>query len=286
MVATAIAAVSTACVDAEIDLVVHDDGSGSMSLTINYDGALLEQATLGENIDVERLCAEVGEEAGAEPLDVGISALSWTAEAFIDGGDCVVTQTSSWDAADAEAVLAEMSEGDGFGLRRLDNDGWRFSLSGDELEETMGATDGELASLPDWGYEAPTLTISVKLPGDAVEHNADSARRSTYTWELDYGEADSLPETLFVETAPGSGLGPAAIGAIVAGALLALAALVTLRRRQQSKATSNEAAASQTSEHAAAPSQQTAAEPALQEGRDEDQADDGHHLDEDVHRGP
>ena len=85
------------------------------------------------------------------------------------------------------------------------------------------------------------MTISVTLPGDAVEHNADSVNRSKYTWEIPFDAFDDLPESLYVETAPGrGGLGPAAITGIVAAIVLALAALVTLRKHREAQAADSE----------------------------------------------
>lgn len=236
MAACTLAVLATACFDVEMDFVVREDGSGSVTMTMRIDESVLELAALGEGGSAEDFCRQAAYEAGlGESLGFDITGVEQSSDSAIENGTCVVTTVVTWTSAEADAVLAEMAGEGGDGLRRLENGGWRFQLDMGELADDVGEDDlSEIASL---GFDAPTLTISVTLPGDAVEHNAHSANRSTYRWDIGFAALDELPPSLYVETAPGGGgLGPAAIGGIVAGIVLVLAALVTLRRHQEAKA--------------------------------------------------
>lgn len=235
-----LAVLATACIDAEMDFVVREDGSGSITIRMRIDTAVLELAALGEGSTVEELCQSAIEELGpSDPFGFGLGMIESSTEAVIEGSECVVTNVGAWDAADSESVLADMSDEDGFGLQRLESGGWRFELETASLSEDV--TDDELFDATALGFDLPTLTLSVTLPGDAVEHNADAVRQSKYSWAIDLFAADEVPPSVYVETAPSSGLGPEAIGAIVAGVLLVLAALVTLHRHQEAKAAESSA---------------------------------------------
>lgn len=218
-----------------MDFVVRDDGSGSAELSMRVDEAVFGLAIFDEGGDPEHYCRELADEPDAsDPMGFGLDAVDASTEAVIDGGDCLVTSTVTWMAEDSDAVLDVLMADAGPGFRRLKDGGWRFDLDTASLSEDV--TDGELFEAPAPGFDFPTLTLSVTLPGEAVEHNADTASGSTYTWNFDTAEVRDFPDRIYLETAPGGGLGPEAIGAIVAGIALALAALVTLRRHREAKA--------------------------------------------------
>ena len=223
-----------------MDFVVQDDGSGSAEVSMRVDGAVFELAMLGERDDPEQICRQLADEPdAADPMGLGLDAVDSTTEAVIDGGDCLVTGTVSWTAEESDEVLDVLMTDGGPGFRQLDDGGWRFDFDTASLFEDV--TDDEMSEATALGFDLPTVTISVTLPGDAVEHNAHTVSGSTYTWEFDTAEVREFPDRIYVETAPSSGLGPEAIGAIVAGVLLALAALVTLRRHQEAKAAASNA---------------------------------------------
>ena len=234
--ACTLAALATACLDVEMDFVVRDDGSGSVTMTMRIDESVQELAALGEGGSAEEFCRMAAAEGGLdESLGFDITGVEQRSESAIEDGTCVVTTVVTWTADESDTVLAEMTGEGGDGLSRLDNGGWRFQLDMGEFAEDAG--DEDLSQIAAFGLDAPTLTVSVTLPGDPVEHNAHSANRSKYTWEISFDALDELPPSLYVETAPGGGgLGPAAIGGIIAGIVLALAALVTLRKHQEAKA--------------------------------------------------
>ncbi len=219
-----------------MDFVVREDGSGSVTMTMRVDESVAELAALGDVGSLEDFCRQAAEEAGLdESLGFDITGVEQTSDSAIENGTCIVTTVVTWTADESDAVLAEMTGEGGDGLSRLDNGGWRFQLDMGELAGDVGEDD--LSQIAALGFDAPTVTISVTLPGDPVEHNAQSANRSVYTWEIGFDALAELPPSLYVETAPSEGgLGPAAIGGIVAGIVMVLAALVTLRRHQEAKA--------------------------------------------------
>jgi len=246
-VACTLAVLAAACIDLEMDLVVRDDGSGSVEATMSIHTAMLGFAALGEgelSETTEEMCQQFAGEMGAGgPSIFGLDELD-DFDISVGDGTCTVRFGRTWDAADFDTVMAVLAEDGGPSVHRTVGGGWRFELDLAPLSSDLsedGLSEDELAQAAALGFELPTLAISVTLPGETVEHNADSVRQSQFAWELDFLATDELPESLYAETAPGDGLSPAAIGAIVAGVLLALAALVTLRRHQEAKAAASSA---------------------------------------------
>ena len=235
--ACTLAVLATACIQVEMGFVVRDDGSGSMAATMRIDAAILGLAGLDEDGSIDELCDEALDDMdGDDALGLGIGSLDASAEAAVMDGECVVTTTAEWSAEESGDVLAALAEDDGPRIRRLGDGGWRFEMDTDSdalVDEATTPDDIDAAAA--LGIDFPSLAISVTLPGDAVEHNADSVSQSTYSWEIDFAADTAVPEVLYAETAASGGLSSAAIGAIVAGVLLALAALVTLRRHQEAK---------------------------------------------------
>lgn len=238
----ALAVVATACYRFEIDLVVREDGSGSVDAAMNIDIAMLSLMGLGEgdaSETAEEVCRQIVDDSGTDlPSIFGLSELD-DVKISLGDGVCAVRFGREWAADEGETVLVALAGDDGPSVRRTDSGGWRFDLNMASLSEELADeefTAEDRAEAEALGFEFPTMAISVTLPGDAIEHNADSVSQSKYSWELDLFAVDEHPPSLYVQTAPGGGLGPEAIGAIVAGVLLALAALVTLRRHQEAKA--------------------------------------------------
>ncbi len=230
--ACTLAVLTTACLDVEMDFLVRDDGSGSMTLTMRMDEAVLEFAALEEGGAIEDLCESMLDDMDAgDVVGLGLDSLDSSAEAVVADGSCVVTTTVTWSEDQSDEVLAAIAEDDGPSFRRLADGGWRFELEMSSLaDEELSLDDLELASA--MGFDFPTLAVSVTLPGDAVGHNAHSVSQSNYAWEIDLAATDELPESLYVETAPGGGLGSAAIAGIVVGAVVLALALVSLLRRR------------------------------------------------------
>lgn len=234
-----LALLMTACIEVKMDFVVRDDGAGSAEVSMRLDGAVLELAVLGEGGNPEKYCQQLADEPDAsDPMGFGLDTVDSSTEAVIDDGDCLVTGTVTWTAEESDEVLDALMADDGPGFQRLDDGGWRFELDTASLSEDM--SDDELSEAAALGFDFPTLALSVTLPGEAVEHNADAVRGSTYTWEFDTADVREFPDRIYLETAPGGGLGPEAIGAIVTGIVLALAALVTLRRHREAKAAASD----------------------------------------------
>ena len=237
----ALAVLAPACYRFEIDLVVREDGSGSVGAAINIDVAMLSLMGSGEGDASEtagEVCRQVVGGSGADmPSIFGLSELD-DVDVSLAEGVCAVKFGRTWSAGEGETVLAALAGDNGPRIRRTDSDGWRFDLDLASLSEELADeefTSEDRAEAAALGFEFPTLAVSVRLPGEAVEHNADSVRQSKYSWELDLFATEQHPPSLYAETAPSGGLSPAAIGAIVTGVGLALAALVTLRRHRQAK---------------------------------------------------
>ncbi|WP_428114924.1 hypothetical protein [Candidatus Poriferisodalis sp.] len=124
-----------------------------------------------------------------------------------------------------------MAAGDGPQILQLD-DGWHFELSGSFMDQ--GPSDGEVAQLSSLGLAPPTDIISVTLPGEPVEHNADIAAGSTFSWEFNLTDPQSAPERLVAQTGPSSGgIGYVGIVVLIVAIVGVLAALVSLRKRRK-----------------------------------------------------
>lgn len=234
-----LALLTTSCFDLDMDVAVREDGSGSVSMMTRVDEAALDALVWLEEVAAEDTCRQFLTDRDG----VGLSAVMYMASFVSFGpgtvsvdteGDCVVTTTAAWTAEESDTTLAALSDHDQFRLRRLDNGGWRFEMEMGQFKDEELALD-DLQPATSLLSKSPTMAISVTLPGDVVAHNADSVFQSSYSWAFDLVAADDLPETLYVETAPGGGLGSAAVGGVVAAAVLALAALMTLLRHRKGK---------------------------------------------------
>ncbi|WP_419921825.1 hypothetical protein [Candidatus Poriferisodalis sp.] len=238
---TALALVTAGCVKVDMDFVVNDDGSGSFSQKITFAEPTLElMVSSGQAGTREQACDSfiAESEANESPLDfsadgVDTSDLDSIVPVFdsvSSDSECSTTQSFSWTAAQYGTLREVMAAGDGPQILQLD-DGWRFELSGSFMDQ--GPSDGEVAQLSSLGLDPPTAIISVTLPGEPVEHNADIAAGSTFSWEFDLTDPQSAPERLVAQTGPSSGgIGYVGIVGLVVAVVLLLAALVSLRKHR------------------------------------------------------
>ena len=237
---TALALVAAGCVKVDMDFVVNDDGSGSFSQKITFAEPMIElmvgsgqAGTQAEACDSFIAESEANgsavdfSTAGVDTSD--LDSIDPVFESVNSDSECSTTQGFSWSAAQYSTLREVMAEGDGPQIIQLE-DGWRFELSSSFMSE--GASEDEFAQLASLGLDPPTAVISVTLPGEPLEHNADSAARSTFTWEFDLTDPQAAPERLVAQTRLSSGgIGPEAIAGIVVGVVVLLLAIVGMLRR-------------------------------------------------------
>ena len=238
---TALALVAAGCVKVDMDFVVNDDGSGSFSQKITFAEPMIglmvgsgQAGTRAQACDsfIEESAAndEIVDFSTAEVDTSDLDSIVPVFESVNSDSECSTTQGFSWSAAQHSTLREVMAEGDGPQITRLD-DGWRFELSASFMDE--GPSEDESSQLLSLGLDPPTVVISVTLPGEPLEHNADSATGSTFSWEFDLTDPQSAPERFFAQTGSSSGgIGYVGIVGIVVAIVLALAALVSLRKRR------------------------------------------------------
>ena len=99
-----------------------------------------------------------------------------------------------------------------------------------------------MAKLFDLELDEPKVNFEVVLPGSPVEHNADSVRGSTFSWELDLMEGDkrtSLHASADMSDPQSAGSGSSSLLwlLLIGGGCLGLAGIATFAMRRQSDTT-------------------------------------------------
>ncbi len=202
----------TSCYRIDTNLTVENDGSGQLGyvLAFNYEAF----ATLDESgaSDRDEFCAE----ATADQTDIPENA---TAEEYDEDGYCGIRVTVDIPASDdfGEALREAADDGSDasndlqdFEITKTADDQWSFylSLEGSELDGLETAPDDGSEEAEQFRIIQETLEIryNIELPGEAGDHNADSASSSDgktrFEWEID--PYASL-EPLTAETVPASG---------------------------------------------------------------------------------
>jgi len=208
LVCTAVAAIlMTGCrIDVGTDVAFDTGGGGEIAVSVRIDGATLR--------DLDRV--------GADPeLDVALglgTASGWNGERSVDAdGGLVLTYRQAFtDGASATALLRELSADVAVqdpairldvtvvtgtdGSVRLTGMG---SISPPETlgvsldDEPVGPVGAELAAMT---ADAVRATLTVRVPGTVIEHDADGVDGSTLRWALPVGEP--RPLTLVADAAP------------------------------------------------------------------------------------
>ena len=235
-VVVALAAFASACFHASFDLTIDDDGSGSMRGAIQIERTVTQLA-LDVNEDIgltfEDFCAVMevdtfGSDAPRRPSDSYV----FESELVVDDAGCEATFASKWTADHENPEWTGLGPDGGPLLQRSDG-GWRFELSMDVVREMFNLDrNADLFTLV---VDQPTLTVSVTLPGEVQEHNADARDGSTFRWHVVMSDIENMPDTLYAGAAPSGGSGAAilvgVVLAVVVAVLLIIAIAVLVRRR-------------------------------------------------------
>ena len=226
------AVLTTGCFDAVVEIHIHDDGAGYQRVELQIHPEFLEfiasfgaglaeefaeEGTDAPALDLEGAC---GEMLGADNPIAGLSDSARrsgaTVESEVDTAACRTSMQVYWDAEAGETVVSEMFADDGAtSLLRLPEGGWRFESTSALIAEESG-DELDPAMLAELGVSAPTMRLSISLPGEPVEHNADQVSASlsgritlsgsddgvpgsTFTWDFD---VTGPAPTIYAETAP------------------------------------------------------------------------------------
>mgnify|MGYP004272862479 CR=1 FL=1 len=231
------ALLTTGCFKLNMSIVVESDGSGAFS----GDFAVSKQ--LGEVFGDEQegfSCDEVEED-----FDIGLlSDLPSNADVstYEDDNWCGFRFTSTF--TDFGKSLVELGDDD-FPLS-VDQQILTFSFPIDDDDAFGGDLGGDMEDidpallLEAFGIPEPEFTISVDLPGEIIEHNADSLNGSTLTWRIDFFSLDpnfSPYAKADLQATSSSGGGVGKIIGIVLGIVGLIALLTALKFNQLRRAT-------------------------------------------------
>ena len=187
---TLIAALCTSCIKADFSIVVNADGTGSI------EGSMAISKKLGEAFGEESGGAGTFDcETAFEGEDTGLNFFedipaNASAEEFEDDEWCGFRFSA--DFTGFGQSLVEVGD-DSFPLS-IDGDiltfEWEEGLQ-DEFEED-GFQEDDMDPrmlLTLLGIPEPEYVISVDLPGEIIDHNADEQNGSLLTWEIDIFES-------------------------------------------------------------------------------------------------
>jgi len=175
------------CFRFNVTITVEDDGTG----TLGGEYAISKQLSQVFGDESEELsCDEILEENGDQVLDpLSDFPSGAVVENFEDDEWCGYTFTASF--TDFGRSFIEAGDDD-FPIR--EEDGLLFfnlpteDLGlGDSDDFDMGDEDVDpIMLLQAFGIPQPEFTISVDIPGEILEHNADTRDGSTLTWAIDF----------------------------------------------------------------------------------------------------
>ena len=241
----AVALALTACIKADVDIAVDDDGSGRIIVisAIDKDAAedfagSFDTGDGADGLDVGDPCDDpVTDARGSVPPGVQV-------EPYDQGGFCGVRLTAEFGSGDDVAATLEgllqgvdddLSGGSGQITLRREGEGWLFEVANDV------SADEEIPAFGESLLEDAEIAYRVKLPGRQVDHNADRIEGDgTMVWELDL--VGETRDRLFVRTEPGEtitggGGGGSSTLLIVGGVVIAAALLGFVVWRQTRKPT-------------------------------------------------
>lgn len=218
------------------NLSVRDDESGTFSIELSLDDELREA---------------LEEQGGQQFLNfsdqLGEVPPSWTVTDFTDGvfqGVRVSTEFSDFadlgirvDEFDQQLAESELALPETFRTLGLSRDGdlFRFQADLSQMAEGLDALSGqEVAGLDLAGVIDTIFTIRfiVILPGEIVEHNADSIDESTLVWQI-----TSSDTTRVLTAVSDAGSGPSVTSvvgvAVVVGVVVAALVFIIARSRRR-----------------------------------------------------
>lgn len=189
------ALVASGCFRMNLDIEVHDDGSGTVSGLIALDAEGISEAmgALGPEGGTDELCSDFEGEQGFGGGEFDEET------PYNEDGYCGTRFSANFTPEEFDqAMLSDVSGGDAT-LER-DGDGWVFEMPVDteDISSEMGDADmfpGITELFTDLEY-----VIRVKLPGRQAEHNADYIDDEGFAvWEIDITNPPTEPLRLRTE---------------------------------------------------------------------------------------
>jgi hypothetical protein len=190
LVVSLVALLSAACITAEIEIRVNDDGSGTSTVVFTFDRVALEALAQGEeipNFAEEVDTSTLPEGATVEPIDtettIGVK-VTVPFPAGSDVGKAIEDTFAAVGGEDGAFLTGEDGTFESFTLQQ-EGDLWTFSAT-TAVPDMSGEDAGDLA-LAGTMLKDAELLIRIALPGKVTEHNADSVEADgALLWELPF----------------------------------------------------------------------------------------------------
>jgi hypothetical protein len=230
------------CMKVDMAIVVEADGTGSYTGDIAVFKGLGEMFDEGGEGDNTQICEGLLDSDGDSPIpDLPLEAKVGTYE---DDEWCGVKFSVNF--TDFGQSLAEQDPDDEEFPISIAENILTFSVPTDELlgdgdspSEDMDMDMDIETILKAFGIPEPEFRMHVTLPGEILEHNATSQDGSTLTWEIDIFELEETNTDIFAiadvskSAESGSSKVGIIVGIAVAGAILMIAGLALVKKRQE-----------------------------------------------------
>jgi hypothetical protein len=237
----AFALIASACITAEIEVRVNEDGSGTFSVLFAADRQTLEAIAEGEDLgdpadEIDPSTLPPG--ATVETVDTDDLLGVKVTVPFAAGADvgAAIEETFAAVSGDDGAMLTgESGLFEAFTLVR-EGDTWRFAANTESLDRT--GEDAEAMAMAQAMMGDVKLIVRIALPGEVITQNADRVEGDgALTWEVSLLSPEGRTLSATSEVG-GGGMNVALIAGIVIGVLV-LAALggLALSRRRTTSAT-------------------------------------------------
>ncbi|MDO9445729.1 MAG: hypothetical protein Q7K37_10485 [Dehalococcoidia bacterium] len=185
-----VALLSAACITAEIEIRVNDDGSGTSTVVFTFDRVALEALAQGEeipNFADEVDTSTLPEGATVEPIDTETSLgvkVTVPFPAGSDVGQAIEDTFAAVGGEDGAFLTGEDGVFESFTLHQ-EGDLWLFSAT-TAVPDMDGEDAGDLALAATMLKDAK-LFIRIALPGKVTEQNADTVETDgALLWDLPF----------------------------------------------------------------------------------------------------
>ena len=204
LLATAVLICLTAC-RAEINVSVNEDAEGEIELIAAVSDTIMSMAQLGGEDPFGDFLDTPGDQLEAEGLE-GVSVEPYSAAGYT--GVRIRANFDPYDPAlaavsEGDSIIAELTDTVGIGrfnfARTENDDGWIVELN-QTTDPSVADGLGELGDLAgdipfDIGELDLPFVLSLELPGEYVEHNADREVDGVLIWDANLLEGVNISAT-------------------------------------------------------------------------------------------
>ena len=247
-VLSAIALIALVGCKAEINVAVNEEDVGEIELIAAVSDTVLSMAQLGGGDPFEDFLDTPADELQTEGLEGA------TVEPYSEAGYTGIRIHAKFDPYDPilsdlsedRSILGNLTEAVGIGnfnfTRTPDDDGWQVELN---QETDASITDGLGDLVGDIPFNTDDLNLpfvlSLELPGEYVEHNANREVDGVLIWDANLLEGIEV-HAVSRDSGSGIALGPLIITAIFAIIALTIVISVVVSRERRRRRAEEDAA--------------------------------------------